>query len=252
MDPYAWSLNSEALVVVPGLAGGYALGVHRTGAPPWRIVCFGTGLVLLLAVSMTPIHTLGLERLLTMHLLQNVVLAEWAPLLLVLGLPPALAAAVAGVPGMRTLTHPLVSLPLWLGNYFLWHVPWIYDGALERPHSLLHLEHVCYLVTGILLWWPVFQDAPRRLNTGLRAGYVFAAFVLGSPLGLLIGLVPDPIYDFYERAPRTWGLSALEDQQIAGLSMATEQAAVFFAIFTVFFLRFLAEQETAEAELPER
>jgi cytochrome c oxidase assembly factor CtaG len=244
MDPYAWSWNPEALVVVPGLAIGYALAVRRVGAPVWRIACFALALVLLLAVSVTPVHTLGVERLLVMHLLQNVVLAEWAPLLIVLGLPPALARALAGLPGMRTLTHPLVALPLWLASYFAWHLPWAYDAALERPHTVLHLEHLSYFVTGILLWWPVFHDTPRRLPTGVRAGYAFAAFMLGSPIGLLLALLPDAAYDFYEAAPRTWGLTALEDQQIAGLSMSAEQAVVFFAVFAWLFFRFLAEQET--------
>ncbi len=79
---------------------------------------------------------------------------------------------------------------------------------------------------------------------------MFAAFVLGSPIGLVIALVPSAIYDFYVDAPeRLWGLDALEDQQIAGLLMAVEQSIVFFAVFAVFFLRFLAEEERrAEAD----
>ena len=76
---------------------------------------------------------------------------------------------------------------------------------------------------------------------------MFAAFVLGSPIGLVIALVPDAIYDFYVDAPeRLWGLSALEDQQLAGLLMAVEQSIVFFAVFAVCFLRFLAEEERRE------
>jgi putative membrane protein len=242
VDPYSWSWDPDALVVVPALGVAYALALRRYPAERWRIAAFAGGLVLLLAVLITPIDTIALHYLLTAHLLQNVVLAEWAPLLCVLGLPPALAAALARLPGAAALTHPFVALPVWLATYFSWHVPTLYDAAL-RNVLVLHLEHACYFAAGVLLWWPVFQDAPRRLGSAARAGYVFAAFVFASPLGLLLSLLPSPVYAFYEEAPRLWGLSPLTDQQLAGLTMSAEEAVVFFAVFAVFFARFLREQD---------
>jgi putative membrane protein len=247
VDPYRWSWNAEALVLVPLLTVGYVLAVRRYPTPGWRIACFASAMALLLAVTITPLETIAMNYLLVIHLLQNVVLAEWAPLLAVLGLAPALVAELARLPGVRTLTHPAVALPLWLGNYMLWHLPWLYDTALEHPHTLLHLEHALYFSTGVLLWWGIVHDEPHRLGFGIRAGVVLAAFVLGSPIGLVIALVPDPIYDFYVEAPeRLWGLSAIEDQQLAGLLMSVEQAIVFFAVFAVLFLRFFAEEERRE------
>ena len=206
-------------------------------------------MALLLLVAITPLETIAMNYLLSIHLLQNVVLAEWAPLLVVLGLPPALAATLVRPEAFRVLTHPAVALPLWLGNYMVWHLPWIYDTALENPHSLLHLEHALYFLTGVAMWWSILQDEPHRLGAGARAGVVLAAFVLGSPIGLVIALVPSPIYDFYEDAPeRLWGLSALEDQQLAGMAMAAEQAIVFFVVFAYWVFRFIAEQEQSSAE----
>jgi cytochrome c oxidase assembly factor CtaG len=246
VDPYAWSWNPEALAIV-GFAATYVVALRRHPAPAWRIACFGGAIVLLLAVAVTPIHTLGMHFLLTVHLLQNVVLAEWAPLLVVLGIPPALAASIVQPRAIHALTHPAVALPLWLANYMLWHLPWVYEAALRNPNTLLHLEHAMYFATGLALWWSVFQDAPHRLGSGTRAGYVFAAFVLGSPVGLVMALVPEPIYDFYVEAHhRVWGLDPLEDQQLAGMLMAIEQAAVFFAVFAYWFFRFLAEEERRE------
>ena len=76
---------------------------------------------------------------------------------------------------------------------------------------------------------------------------MFAAFVLSAPLGLVLALVPEPLYDFYADAPeRVWGLSRLEDQQLGGMTMAGEQSLVFFVVFAFWFLRFLAEQERLE------
>ncbi len=247
MDPYRWSWNPEALLLVPLLTVAYFVALRRFPTRRWRIACFVVAMVLLLAVTITPLETIALHYLLVVHLLQNVVLAEWAPLLVVLGLPPALAATLARPDAVRALTHPAVALPLWLANYMLWHLPWLYDTALENPHTLLHLEHALYFATGVGMWWSVVQDEPHRLGSGARAGLVFAAFILGSPIGLVIALVPEAIYDFYVDAPeRLWGLSALEDQQLAGILMAVEQASVFFAVFALLFLRFLAEEERRE------
>lgn len=242
-DPYAWTAHAEATLAIALLAGGYAFGLRRHAAPRWRIACFALATGLLLSTAVTPLDALS-YHLLTAHLLQNVVLAEWAPALLVLAVPPALAAELGRPRLLRSLTHPLVALPLWLATYFVWHVPVLYDTALRRP-ELLHLEHASYLLAGCLLWWPVLQDAPRRLPSAVRAGYLFAAFLLGSPLGLLLALLPNPVYDFYADGPGLWGLSPLADQQLAGVTMAAEQAAVFFAGFTFFFSRFLREEERA-------
>ena len=233
MDPYAWSWNPEALLLVPAMTAGYVWVLRRHQTPPWRVVCWFASMALIWAVSITPIETISLNYLLSVHLIQNVVLAEWAPLLFALAIPPSLAATLPRVP-------PLPALALWVVNYGVWHLPWVYDAALRHQHTLLHLEHALYFATGVLLWWPIVHGS---LRAGAKAAYVFGAFLLASPIGLMMALVPEPIYDFYEQAPRLWGLSPILDQQIAGVSMAAAEAVVFFAVFALFFARFLAEQD---------
>jgi cytochrome c oxidase assembly factor CtaG len=123
----------------------------------------------------------------------------------------------------------------------------VYDYALRHGFAL-HLEHVTYFLAGALLWWPVLQDAPRRLSSGARAVYLFTAFVLASPIGLLLALLPEPVYDYYAEAPRLWGLTPLEDQQIAGVLMTVSEAIVFFGVFAFFFVRFMAEEEAGYSQ----
>ena len=222
---------AEAVVLVPLLAlAGLAL-----RARPFPYVA---ALALVVAAFVTRLQPFALHTFLWAHLLQNVVLAEWAPALLVLAVPRALAARARDVSVFR----PLVALPLWLVTYFVWHLPWIYDFALRHPHSLLHVEHVTYLLAGVCLWWPVVHG---KYSAGVKAAYLFAAFLLASPLGLALALIPRPIYSFYAHAPRTWGPSAESDQQIAGVTMAAEEALVFLAVFTVYLLRFLQEEQMA-------
>jgi cytochrome c oxidase assembly factor CtaG len=229
-DPYAWGFHPAPLAFIVGLVLLYALVFQKHKVGPARVVCFAAGIALLLATVVTPLH--GLQfHLLVMHLLQNVVLAEWAPALLVLAVPPALA--------RRVRISPLVALPLWLITYFAWHVPTAYDAAL-RHDALLHLEHLSYVVAGAIFWWPVVHGGLRDVAKAL---YVFAAFVLASPVGLLLALLPEPIYAYYEHEPsRLWGLSPLKDQQLAGVTMAAEQSIVFFLVFTFYFARFMQNE----------
>jgi putative membrane protein len=240
-DPYSWALHLEASLPVVGLAIAYVLAIRNRWTDRWRVAAFGAGCLLLLLTAVTPLDALS-YHLLSAHLLQNVVLAEWAPALIVLGLPPALAARIGRIGPARLLTRPPVALAVWLLTYYLWHIPAAYDAALEHP-ALLHLEHACYLAAGVLLWWPVLQDAPHRLSSAGRALYLFVAFVLASPIGLLLALLPEPAYDWYVEGGGLWGLSPHADQQLAGVTMSVEQAVVFFAVFAVFFFRFLAEEE---------
>ena len=242
-SPYAWQADVDTTVVIPALSLLYLYAVGRLGAPRWRIVCFAGAMALLAVAFWTPLHHLGLHYLLSAHLLQNVILAEWAPLLVVLGISRPMAEAAARVKLWRFAVHPAVALPIWLVDYFVWHVPPVYDAALDHQAWLIHLEHACYFGTGLLVWWPLVHDVPRRLASGARAAYAFAAFVLASPLGLLLALLPKPVYHFYVDAkPRVFGWSPLADQEIAGVTMASEQAIVLFVVFLYWFRRFLAEE----------
>src|SRR5258708_21789176 len=224
--------SAEAVVLVPALALGYLLAARAHRPDRRRIAAATVALGLIFAAFVTELQPLALHTFLWAPLLQNVVLAEWAPALLVLAVPATVAARARGF----VLFRPFVALPLWIATYFSWHLPWVYDYALRHPHSLLHLEHVMYLAAGIALWWPVIHGA---FSAGAKAAYLFAAFVLASPLGLLLALIPRPAYSFYAHAPRTWGPGPLVDQEIAGVTMAVEQAIVLFAVFAYFLLRFL-------------
>lgn len=247
-SPWTWPAAWVELTAAVALTAAYALAARRSRPAGWRIACFAAAIALLLALSLTPLGTLALHYVLWAHLIQNVALAEWIPLLLVVSVPSEVAAAIARFQVIRFLTRPFVALPLWLGGYLAWHVPAAYEAALEH-HALLHYEHLTYLVTGVLLWWPVLQSQPWSLSSGAKAAYLFAAFVFASPLGLLLALLPSPLYDFYVEAPRLRGLTPLADQQLAGIAMAISESVVFFSMFTVFFVRFMAE-EAGEAEQP--
>lgn len=193
-----------------------------------RRVAFALGVALVAVALLPPLHDLSFDTL-TMHLLQNVILAEWAPLLLVLGLDPQRARQIAG------RLPPWVALPLWVGTYYLWHAPPLYDTALRHPSTLLQVEHVCYLAAGLVFWLPLVHGAS---GDGGKAAYVFGAFLLMSPLGLLLALLPRPVYDFYDGH---WGMSALTDQQVAGIAMSSAEAVVFFIAFAFFVGRFMRE-----------
>jgi cytochrome c oxidase assembly factor CtaG len=233
-------LSAEAVGLVPALALAYLFSTRHDRPGRARAAAAAAGLGLVFLAFFTELQQLALHTFLWAHLLQNVVLAEWAPALLVLAVPVTLAARVRGF----ALFRPFIAMSLWIGTYLFWHLPWIYDSALRRPHSLLHLEHLTYLVAGLAVWWPVIHGT---LSAGAKAAYLFAAFVLASPLGLLLALIPRPVYAFYAHAPRTWGPGPLVDQQIAGVTMAVEQAIVFFAAFAYYLLRFLRDEQAEGA-----
>jgi cytochrome c oxidase assembly factor CtaG len=230
--------SAEAIGLAPALAVGVALAARGSRTSPPRLVAGALGVILVFAAFFTQLEPFANHTFLWAHLLQNVVLAEWAPALLLLAIPPGLAERASGFP----LFRPFVALPLWLAVYYAWHLPWIYDTALRHPHSLLHIEHLTYLAAGICVWWPVVHG---KRSAGAKAAYLFAAFVLASPLGLLLALIPRAIYPFYADAPRTWGPGPLADQQIAGVTMAAEEAIVFFGAFAGYLLRFLADEQAS-------
>src|SRR2546423_13610002 len=96
-----------------------------------RLLPLVAALVLIFLAFATKLQPFAVHTFLWAHLLQNVVLAEWAPALLVLAVPTAVAARAQNVP----LFRPLVALPLWLPPHFSWHPPRVYDFAPRRPHS---------------------------------------------------------------------------------------------------------------------
>jgi putative membrane protein len=238
----SWYPAWEEVAVLVGLGVAYVLAAQKDRPSLLRSALFFSGLVLAFVAVASPVATVAVHYLVSAHLLQNVVLAEWTPALLVLGLGPWVAGWVARTSVARTLTRPLVALPLWLATYAFWHVPFAYEAALDN-RLLLDLEHLSYVTVGLCLWWPVFQDEPWHLPSGGKAAYLFAAFVLASPLGLLFALLPSPLYDTYVQAPRLWGLEPLEDQQIGGTLMAVSEAIVFFGLLAYFFVRFMAEED---------
>src|SRR3954447_15267801 len=118
--------SAEAIGLAPALAVGLIFAYRGNAVSRARIAAGALGVVLVFAAFVTQLEPLANHTFLWAHLLQNVVLAEWAPALLLLAVPPRLATRAAGLP----LFRPLVALPLWLAVYYAWHLPWIYDTAL--------------------------------------------------------------------------------------------------------------------------
>jgi cytochrome c oxidase assembly factor CtaG len=250
--PSPWSFTFEPLfVVLAAVAVALYVRAWRSApGPGWRAWCFGAGTALVVVALNSPLGTIAIEYLVLFHLLQNVMIGDWAPPLLLLGLTPAMAAGLAsrGDRWFEVVTRPTVALPTWLVGWYVVHLGAVYDAAVRSP-VLLALEHAFLIAIGLVFWWPVLCDVPRSAATLTRIGYVFAAFVLSAFLGLALTFAP-PVYDYYETRPeRLWGITAEQDQNLGGILMSTEQTLVFFAAIVWLLVRLLREEAEAEEQL---
>jgi putative membrane protein len=224
-----------------------ALGRRGQPVPRWRRFSFALGIALALLALASPIAELGEDRLFSAHMLQHVVLGDLAALALVLGLTGPILRPVLAIPiveRLRGLAHPLVALPLWALNLYVWHLPALYEAALDS--SVVHaLQHVAFLGLGALMWAPVVEVLPGPVwfGTGAKLGYIVVVRLVETVLGNVFFWAGSPFYETYERAERIWGLSALADQGTAGAIMMIEGSLVTIGALAWLFLRLGAEGE---------
>jgi cytochrome c oxidase assembly factor CtaG len=244
----AWSLEPTVLGGALVVLGIYLLGLSREqSVAPLRPVLFLTGASAMLLALVSPLDAAA-HHLLSFHMLQHVFLTTIGPPLVLLGLPAALLLPLfRGRSGRAAalLTTPVVAGTLFIVNMWLWHVPPVYEAALT--HTPVHaLMHVAFMATGLLFWWPVVQPLPQvsRTSDGTRLLYLLAT---GFPMGLLALLLlasNTVLYSFYEtQTHRLWGISPLEDQQVAGVVMGALGEAAAFVAITLLFFRFLEREE---------
>jgi cytochrome c oxidase assembly factor CtaG len=222
------------------------------GASGLQAAAFAGAVLALLAALASPIEGLGQDYLFSAHMLQHVLLGDIAPLLLLLSLSrvmmrPATRRLAAIERRLGRLAHPVTGLVAWLVLMYVWHIPALYDAALEHP--LVHLlEHVSFFSAGVAVWWPLIQPVPmRRPLKGLwPIAYIGTAKFGLAALGLYLTWSGTAIYPYYESVPRIWGLSAVEDQNVGGAVMMLEQSLTFVIVLVAVFVRMLVRSEEDE------
>lgn len=212
--------------------------------PLWRQLCFGSGLLLIAIALFSPIGHIA-EELVIAHMVEHLLIGDVASLLLVLGLTKSLLQPVLAIRAfnrLQVLTHPAVAFPLWALNFYLWHLPALYDAAYGTA-PLHALEHSTFLFFGCLMWMPVFGPLPKPqwFRAGWKVAYVagvrFASAILGNVL-MWSGRV---LYPIYRPGERYWGISAMGDQSTAGAIMMVEGTFLALGVLAWIFLEVARE-----------
>jgi cytochrome c oxidase assembly factor CtaG len=240
---YRFSFEPLFLVLAAVAAYFYIRAARREHPGAGRVALFFLGLALSTVPVNSPLETLSAHYLLLAHLLQNALIADWGPPLLILGLTPDMRRGLAAAGGrpLERLTRPVVALPLWLVIWYGVHLAPFYDWAL-RDGWPLTLEHLLLVAAGLVFWWAIFGE-PKRLSSVGTLAYLGIAFITAPWLSLAYIFASHPFYSFYAEAPRLWGMSPVRDQNLAGILMNAEQTSIFFIALAWMLLVVLAEEE---------
>ncbi len=260
----ALSWSPDPSVLGGTLALGAAYLAWLRGRPGARAVPFAAGLLVLVLALTSPLHTLGELYLFSAHMAQHLLLLLVVPPLLLWGLPPAATARLLRRPALErlesTLGRPALAFTVATAALWAWHLPALYDRALL--HHGLHVgEHLVFLVTATMFWWPLLQPRPaHRLAAGPAMGYLAGALVSGSLLGILLTFAPAGTYPFYLHPPDPfgaltlirdgWGLTPAVDQQLGGILMWVPGGAVYIAGILVLFGRWMSGADAADHSGP--
>ncbi|HMD56173.1 MAG TPA: cytochrome c oxidase assembly protein [Solirubrobacteraceae bacterium] len=256
-----WSLSPGVLIGAALVTGAYVRRwwrVRRSGspraasdAPVWRLACFIGAVLATLLALVSPLDALA-DQLFFTHMIQHILLLDVAPILAIVGLTKVLLRPLTrAVRDLERhagpLAHPAFAVLLYVGVIWAWHVPAAYDFAVRHP-TVHVLEHISFFVAGSLYWWHLLSPIRARLRLdGLGpVAYMGTSKLFVGALGMGLAFAPAALYPYYAHHARVWGISALEDQSIAGLTMAVEQSLVMGIALVVLFVRALAESERAQ------
>lgn len=227
-----WQFDPTLIGGILALGVAYALAVGPLRArlapgapfPKGPATWFYAGLVLLYLVEGSPLHDLAERYLLSAHMVQHLLLAYVVARMLIVGVPAWLWRALLTnrrvFPIARVVLRPAVTFATFGIFFAVWHVPVIYQSALLSSW-VHHLEHVVFLVTAIMLWWPILspiEELPRAPHL-VRLAYLFTIPIAQLPVFAGITFHPDVVYPLYAMAPRVWGLDPMADQALAGAIM---------------------------------
>jgi putative membrane protein len=217
--------------------------------PLWRQACFASGLLLLALAVLSPIGEAA-EELVVAHMVEHLMIGDVASLLLVLGLTGPLLQPILAIrtfDRLRVLAHPLVAFPLWALNFYLWHIPALYDAAYGGA-PLHALEHASFVFFGCLMWMPVFGPLPKPtwFTAPWKVVYVVAVRFAGVILGNVLMWSGTVLYSVYAPGEREWGIAPLTDQSVAGVVMMVEGTFLGLGLLAWFF--FEASREGIEKQ----
>ena len=243
----------EPLQLVPPLAvlAAYwsrARTLARQGrpVPAWRIACFGAGIAVILAALVTPIAHIG-EELVMGHMAQHLLIADLGALMLVLGLTGPLLQpllAVRVVQRLRVLAHPVVAFVLWALDLFAWHLPLLYQAALNS--DVVHaLQHTSFVFFGFTMWLALLGPLPQPawFGNGAKLLYVVGVRLTGTLLANIFMWSEAVFYPDYRAGQLRWHMSALEDQGLAGTIMMIEGSLVTVILLGWLFIKAARESE---------
>jgi putative membrane protein len=228
------------------------------GLARWRAYCYWAAIATLAIALVSPLHAAG-EALFSAHMVQHLLLTMVAAPLLVLGdagtallwaLPlggrRAVGAVLRAAPvraTWRVLRHPLAAWGLHAVALLAWHLPALYERAV-RDDATHALEHLSFLLTAVLYWWAVLAPRPRaRMGFGAAMLYLFTGALASTLLGAALAVSDTPWYRVHARSTLAWGLTALEDQQLAGLVMWVPAGLVYLMVMVPMVVAALSERE---------
>jgi cytochrome c oxidase assembly factor CtaG len=228
---------------------GSTLAARGRPLPIWRQLCFAAGLLLIAAALVTPISDAA-EELVIAHMVEHLMIGDVASLVLVLGLTGPLLQPILAIrffDRLRILAHPLVAFPLWALNFYLWHIPGLYDAAYGGA-PVHALEHATFIFFGCLMWMPIFGPLPKPswFTAGWKVVYVIAVRFAGVILGNVLMWSNTVLYTVYRHGEHEWGISPITDQSIAGVVMMVEGTFLGLGLLAWFF--FEAAREGVEKQ----
>jgi putative membrane protein len=188
------------------------------------------------------LHDLSDSYLFSAHMVQHLLLALVIAPLLIMATPgwmlrPALRSRGVAATA-RWVTNPFRAFAIFNVVFAGWHLPPLYNTAMA--HHWLHIvQHLMFLVAAVLMWWPILSPMPElpRLAYPLQMLYLFLMSIPMSVVAVYIAYADSVLYPAYSIAPRIWGISPMQDQQIGGLVMWVPGGLYFFTVISVIFFR---------------